>query len=78
MKRLEKSKIGEVANRNIRAQMGLRGESALSLSQRTGRSYSYIRNRLAGDGEWALSDLELIAGIWGVTVTELLSSEFRV
>jgi transcriptional regulator with XRE-family HTH domain len=56
----------------IRVLLARRRISAAELARRTGMKQSTLARRMTGETAFDLDDLELIADVLGVTVTELL------
>lgn len=56
----------------IRALLGRRGISKSELARRLGVSHTWVTNRITGDQEIGVNELERIAVILGVTASDLL------
>ncbi|MCH4841613.1 hypothetical protein PG1770B_1675 [Bifidobacterium pseudolongum subsp. globosum] len=62
----------------IRAQMGLHGENGFSLSKKTGRSYTYTRERVEGLRAWTIADVDALSALWGIPVLEFFSQAVKL
>lgn len=68
----------KVVNQYILAQMGLRGESASSISKKLDRSYPYVRDRTQGRKPWAISDIDAFSHLWGIPIMEFFSGSVSI
>lgn len=66
------SDFGQQVSEAIRAGMGVRRLSGRALGSQINRSYSYVQARVNDEKEWALSDIERICNVWGITPDQLL------
>lgn len=66
------SNFGQQVSEAIRAGMGVRRLSGRALGSQINRSYSYVQARVNDEKEWALSDIERICNVWGITPDQLL------
>ncbi len=68
----------KAVNHYIRAQMGLRNETASSICKQLDRSYPYVRDRVQGRLPWAISDIEALSALWGIPVVDFFSTTVRL
>lgn len=57
----------------VRAEMGRKGHTAVTLSRATDIGYATLLRRLSGSHAFTLDELGVVAQALGVTVTELVS-----
>lgn len=71
--KIEVSESARRINIGVKAQMGIRRLSNRSLARQIERSEKYVRDRVNEDKEWAISDLERMCDIWGLTFGQITS-----
>lgn len=71
--KIEVSEFGKRINTGIKAEMGIRRMSNRALARAIGRSERYVRDRINGNLEWAIADLERMCDIWNMTFGQITS-----
>lgn len=57
---------------NLRGEMARRRKSSADLAKSLGCSQQYARQKLKGDSDFTISDMEHIADMFGLTLLQLL------
>lgn len=74
-KKLEVSPFGLQVSKAIRSEMGIHRMSGRELAKTIGRGETYVRQRVADEKEWALSDISKICEAWDMSPEELIISK---
>ncbi len=72
-----RGRLRERTAEEIRALLARRRISAAELARRTGMKQSTLARRMTGETAFDLDDLEVIAEVLGVEVTDLLPASVR-